>query len=231
MTEVLITGANAGIGLATASKFAENGFHVLALDKTIDSPVLRADARITSVEFDLQNVGGIAKLVSGLGIIDVLVNNAGIINSMTYENYDEEAKRRIMAINLEAPVEMITRVAPGMISRHSGRIVNISSVNGKIGHSDIWYGITKAGIMNMTKSFSKALGPQGILVNCVAPGPVDTAMLKMAPQDRVRSFIDMSIEKRAATPEEIAEVAYWLGTTSPVYMNGTVLDVNDGIRL
>lgn len=231
MTKVLITGANTGIGLATTLKFLENGFHVIALDKRIDNPLLQADSRITFVEFDLQNIRDITGLVEGIGTIDVLVNNAGIINSMTYDEYDEEAKRQIIAINLEAQVEMITRIAPSMITRHSGRIVNISSVNGKIGHSDIWYGITKAGIINMTKSFSKVLGSHGVLVNCVAPGPVDTAMLKRAPQDRVKTFVDMSIEKRAANPDEIAEVIYWLGTTSPAYMNGSVVDVNNGIRL
>ena len=96
----------------------------------------------------------------------------------TYDNYPKEAKEKIMNVDLYTPVELITLFSKGMKERGYGRIVNTASIAGQIGHPDIWYGIAKAGIINATKIFAKLLGSHNIVINCIAPSPVETDMQK-----------------------------------------------------
>jgi 3-oxoacyl-[acyl-carrier protein] reductase len=103
------------------------------------------------------------------------------MNSIPYDSYPEEKLNKIMDINLYAPVEFIKEVSKSIIEAGSGRIVNTASIAGQIGHPDIWYGVSKAGIINATKSFAKLLGSKGIVINAVAPGPAETEMMKVIP--------------------------------------------------
>jgi 3-oxoacyl-[acyl-carrier protein] reductase len=150
------------------------------------------------------------------------------MHALPYDNYPQEKINQIMRINIEAPVAMITEVAKGMIKNGSGRIVNNASIAGEIGHPDVWYGITKAGMINMTKSFAKLLGPSGIVVNAVAAGPVDTAMLATIPEQRKKAIKSMVYTGRFADPEEVATTIFWLATDCPEYINGTCIDINNG---
>ena len=109
-----------------------------------------------------------------------------------------------------------------------GRIVNVSSVSAFTGHPDLWYGITKAGILNLTKSWARALGPHGTLVNAVAPGPTETQMYDQLPQSRRDEVLRSVYAGRVCKPQEVAEAIFWLGSTSPEYVNGSTLDVNSG---
>ena len=229
MKKVLITGVDKGIGLSTLKLFKKLKYRIFALDKEFSN--VREKKEIKLIKFDLQDIQRIKNLEKLIGPIDILINNAGILNTCSYNNYSEDNKRKIIRINLEAPVELINTFSRGMVKNKQGRIINVSSLNGKIGHTDIWYGISKAGIINFTKSYAKILGNKGVLVNCVAPGPVNTEMLKTAPPERVKAFKSLSIEKRVAEPEEIAEVIFWLATQSPAYINGVCIDINNGIRL
>ena len=148
--------------------------------------------------------------------------------SLPYDQYPDEKKQSIMKLNLEAPVELIKAVAPGMIKKGAGRIVNNASIAGQIGHPDIWYGITKAGLINLTKSFARLLGPKGIVINAVAPGPVETAMLSVIPEERKKAIKKMVYTGRFARADEVAGAMFWLVTESPEYINGTCLDINNG---
>lgn len=134
----------------------------------------------------------------------------------------------IIQVNIKAPVALIREISKVMISKGFGRIINNASIAGEIGHPDIWYGITKAGIINMTKSFAKILGPSGIVVNAVAAGPVETEMLKIIPEQRKKDIKNAVYTGRFAYPEEIADTIYWLATESPEYINGTCIDINNG---
>jgi 3-oxoacyl-[acyl-carrier protein] reductase len=100
----------------------------------------------------------------------VLVNNAGIQAALPIDRYTDEARTRMLRVNLEAPVELIRAASKGMAERGSGRIVNVASVAAFMAHTDLWYGVTKAGVVSFTRSFASYLGPQGIQVNAVAPG-------------------------------------------------------------
>jgi 3-oxoacyl-[acyl-carrier protein] reductase len=225
MRSVLITGAGRGIGLATARAFLAAGWKVLALDKDFSGFDAQGAVR---VDFDLTNLDRIEALVALLGEIDTLVNNAAVLYCEPYDAIPEAHRREILAVNLEAPAALIQAVAPRMKDRKAGRIVNIASVAAFTGHPDLWYGITKAGILNLTKSWARELGPHGVLVNAIAPGPTLTRMYEQLPQSRKDGVMRSVYCGRACTPEEVAQAILWLGAQCPQYVNGTTLDVNNG---
>lgn len=223
MKTVLITGAGRGIGLATARTFAAAGWRVLSLDKEFESEVVGEP-----VEFDLRQISGLSAKIASLGELDTLVNNAGVVHCDPIDAIPEAHKSEILAVNLEAPAALIANVAPGMKARRSGRIVNVSSVSAFTGHPDLWYGITKAGLLNLTKSWARALGPHGVLVNAVAPGPTKSRMYDQLPQSRRDEVMRAVYSRRVCQPEEVAQAIFWLGSLCPEYVNGTTLDVNNG---
>ena len=223
MPAVLVTGAGRGIGLATAKAFLQEGWKVFSLDKAFAE-----EAAGKRVDYDLTDLAGIPKLVSSLGQIDTLVNNAGVLYCDAYDAIPEEHIEEILTVNLRAPVALIEALAPQMRKRKSGRIVNLGSVAAFTGHPDLWYGATKAGLLNITKSYASHLGKDGILVNAVAPGPTLTPMYEQLPQSRKDGVMRSVHAGRACTPEEVAQAILWLGTSSPAYMSGSTVDVNSG---
>jgi 3-oxoacyl-[acyl-carrier protein] reductase len=231
VNKVLITGAGRGIGLATARAFATAGWRVVSLDKQFASEVVG-----DRLHFDLRDTAGIPAMIASLdGDLDTLVNNAGVLycdpfDAVTAGNSAkfEDRRREILAVNLEAPAALIAAVAPAMKARRNGRIVNVSSVSAFTGHPDLWYGITKAGLLNLTKSWARALGPFGVLVNAVAPGPTQTAMYDQLPQSRRDDIMRAVYSGRVCRPEEVAAAILWLGSACPEYVNGATLDANNG---
>jgi NAD(P)-dependent dehydrogenase (short-subunit alcohol dehydrogenase family) len=223
MNTALITGAGRGIGLATARAFDKAGWKVLALDRDFSGFDLAAER----IEYDLRNISGIRALLEKREI-HTLVNNAGVLYCDSYDSIPEQNRKEILAVNIEAPVELITALAPQFKTRKSGRVVNVGSVAAFTGHPDLWYGITKAGILNMTKAWAKELGPYGVLVNAVAPGPTQTAMYDQLPQSRKDGVMRSVYSGRVCSPDEVAAAILWLGSACPEYVNGTTLDVNNG---
>ena len=223
MPVALVTGAGRGIGLATAKAFLRAGWKVLALDKRFPGEV--AGER---VDYDLTDLAGIPALAARLGEVHTLVNNAGVLYCDPYDAIPEAHIAEILAVNLRAPIALIEALAPQMRRRKSGRIVNVGSVAAFTGHPDLWYGATKAALLNVTKSYAGALGREGILVNAVAPGPTVTAMYEQLPESRKEGVMRSVHAGRACSAEEVAEVIAWLGTSSPVYLSGSTIDVNSG---
>jgi NAD(P)-dependent dehydrogenase (short-subunit alcohol dehydrogenase family) len=222
MKRVLVTGGSRGIGAAAVKRFIAGGYEVVVVERH------KPNVEIEFHEFDFSEYQKVPELAQKIGPVDILVNNAGMMNSLPYDTYPDEKMLQLLAVNIQSPVALIREFSKGMIEKKSGRIVNLASVAGEIGSPDIWYGISKAGMINITKSFAKLLGPKGVVINAVAPGPVNTDMLHTIPEERKQQVVAASYLKRVAEPEEIAEAIYWLATDAPEYINGTTIDLNNG---
>lgn len=225
---VLITGGNKGIGYILSKIFLDNGYSVVVLGRDFEGFDLDA---ADIFPFDLNDVDSIPELAEEIGDIDILINNAGIDRKRPYYDYPTADVDRILNVNLKAPIALINAYLPSFIKRHEGRIVNVASQAAEVGHTDIWYGITKAGLVNVTKSYASIAGGEGVVINAVAPGPVETEMIKNSPfSDRFERLKARTYLKRVAQPEEVAEVVYWLATEAPEYINGETLDINNGAQ-
>lgn len=221
MKRVLITGGATGIGRACAEIFRNSGYDVvITYNKT--EPDLRG---ITSVKCNLEIIEDIEMLFKSLGGIDVLVNNAGVslikmINDTSKEDYE-----RVTAVNERAVYFCSKYAALDMLKKHSGAIVNISSIWGECGAScETLYSMTKAGVIGLTKALASELAPSGITVNCVAPGIINTQMNARFEKSELEKEIPIG---RLGTPEEVAAAVLFLAENS--YITGQILGVNGGI--
>jgi len=232
MQKVLVTGGTKGIGLEISKLFISDEYEVIILARDFSDFPEELKNRSKQITFDLQNVNEIPNLANEIGDIDILINNAGIINSLPYDNYPQDKKDMIIKINLEAPIELITQFSKSMIRNKKGRIVSVASLAGEIGNWDIWYGATKAGVINYTKSFARLLGEQGIIINCVAPSMVEgTNMFNLVPEERKQDQLKRVLTHEFIQPKSVAETVFWLATKSPHYINGTCIDINNGVLM
>jgi len=218
---ILITGGNKGIGLALTKLFLAQGDTVVVVARDFKDFEYAND--VTCIEYDLTNVENIPNLIAKIGKIDTLINNAGVMYSLPFNNYPQDKVNSMLKLNLEAPIKLIEE----SVKAGATRVVNNASVAGYTGHPDIWYGMTKAALINATKSFSKIYEGK-VILNAVAPSPVDTDMQKVNTPERKEAFKKSVITGRFATAEEVAQTMFWLATTSPEYMNGTTIDINNG---
>ncbi len=230
MKSVLITGGTRGIGYETASYFNIIGWKVYVVARDFQRFNFEDADKVIKIKFDLTQVEKIPELASQVGPVDALINNAGAMFSLPYTDYPESKINHMLRLNLETPVALIREFSRLMISQGSGRIVNVSSLAAHTGHSDIWYGITKAGILNATKSFANLLGPKGIVVNAVAPGPTETEMIDSIPHKRKKDVLDKVYLGRFAKSVEVAKTILWLATECPEYVNGVCIDINNGFH-
>ena len=238
MKTILVTGATRGIGYATAKRLLARGERVLALGRDFSAFALDGDNadRCQRIVFDLRSIDDISVMCERLPEIDVLINNAAILTAQAFENYARKDRRDVIATNIEAPAELIRCLVPKMIARPRldgicGRVINIASVAGFGGHPDVWYGASKGAILNLTKSLAKLYGPQGVMVNAVAPGPTKTGMFEQLPQSRKDEFNRLVFARRFAEADEIAKVIEWLALDAPEYVNGSCVDAVSGAYL
>lgn len=237
----LITGASRGIGKEIAKKFAENNYNIV-INYTSD----KTDLEKLKEEFDKYNIeilfekADVSKYeecekmvkntIDKLGRIDCLVNNAGITKDNLIMRMKEEEFEKVININLKGTFNMTKNVVPYMMKKRSGKIVSISSVVGIAGNAgQSNYAASKAGIIGFTKSIAKELASRNIYANAVAPGFINTDMTEVLP-DNVKENINNQIPlKRMGSPEEVANVVYFLGSEQSSYITGQVINVDGGM--
>lgn len=223
--KAIVTGGNRGIGLEISRTLLARGCEVHVLSRSgMEAP----PRGLTSWTADVANYERTAQVADQIGPIDVLINNAGIMHAKTARDYDLDEILHILHVNLIASVRLSVRVAEQMAGAGGGRIVSIGSIAGEIGHPDIWYGVSKAGLANAMRSLARTFGPQGVIAATVAPGPVETDMMRTIPRDRQARLKAATIRQRFCTAEEVARTACWLATDAPPCVNGEVIDLNDG---
>ncbi len=237
----LVTGAARGIGLATAKLFLAEGWQVALLDIDADTlsasyAALKLPDDTMMIEADVAEPDQVQAAVEAIsarfGRIDSLINNAGIADFLPIQQTDFEVWSRILAVNLSGPFLCSQASVPVMIENGGGSIVNIVSISGlRASTLRSAYGTSKAGLIHLTKQQAAELGNQGIRVNAVAPGPVDTAMAKKVHGPEIRADYHASIPlNRYGSEEEIAEVIFFLASDKASYVNGQILAVDGGFE-
>lgn len=239
----VVTGAKAGIGFATAARFAAEGARVVVADvrdaqEEVDRLTRRgADARFIQVDVSSESQAAslIEQTVAVYGRIDIMVNNAGIELAKKISDTAETEWDRLMDINLKGVFLCSKAVIPVMRHRRTGVIINVASELGLVGGSEIAaYSASKGGVVQLTKSMAIDHATDGIRVNCVAPGPVATPLLESIiasaadPEQERRSIVEKTILKRLAKPEEVANVIVFVASDEASYMTGSVVVVDGG---
>ena len=237
---VLVTGGGRGIGRATALRFAQEGARVWIAERDAEAgrsaaeEVLRAGGQAHFAEVDITDRASVQRLVKTItsehGRIDVLVNNAGIVADATLAKTSDQQFERVLKVNLGGTFTVGQEVAAVMKPRKSGVILNAASVvalYGNFGQSN--YVASKAGVIGMTKVWARELGKDGIRVNAVAPGFIETDMTKGIPAKVTEMLVGKVPLQRMGKAEEIASVYAFLASDDASYITGAVISVDGGV--
>ncbi len=241
---IVITGGSKGIGRAVALRFAEEEARIVLAhydpDEIESNITLRAlsergieaeSHRVDVSSFEAVD-GLFGDILSRLGKIDVLVNNAGITKDTLLMRMSEGDWDTVIRVNLKSVFNCTKAVVMPMIKQRSGSIISISSVVGQIGNAgQANYSASKAGIMGFTKTIAREVAARGITVNAVAPGFIDTGMSEAISEKAKENFLRQIPLGRIGRPEEVAEVVYWLCSSAASYITGQVIHVNGGLYM
>jgi NAD(P)-dependent dehydrogenase (short-subunit alcohol dehydrogenase family) len=230
-----VTGGTVGIGLAISNKLASAGLEVWAGTRNVDVAVARGYPRERLVEADFRDpIAAIAAIERQLpGPADILVNNAGIADAATLADTSPQLVDEMLSINLTTPILLMRRFVPPMAERGWGRVVNISSISGKIGKKGrLAYAASKHGLIGATRAAADEFAGAGVTVNAVCPGPTDTALLarlsSVDPDFIMRLTGGMGIG-RLVLPSEVADLVGFLASESAAAITGQTLVVDGGI--
>lgn len=239
----LVTGGARGIGKAIALKFAAEGANVAFSDLNYDDNAAALEKEIEAMGVkgkgyasDASSFDGSEKLINDVvadfGRIDVLVNNAGITRDNLLMRMTEADWDLVIKVNLKSIFNMTKAVQKVMLKQRSGSIINMSSVvglSGNAGQSN--YSASKAGLIGFTKSMAQELGSRSIRCNAIAPGFIETDMTAKLPEDVRKNWIEGIPLKRVGKPEDVADVALFLGSDLSSYVTGQIISVCGGMHM
>jgi len=240
---VVVTGAASGMGRAVAQLFGAQGARVGALDRNADGVANVADAISVggiayARPFDVTNaddvVAAVEDVVHRLGPVGILVNNAGVSLPAPIDSDDfDPAWDLTIAVNLTGYVRMVRACLPHLLAAGAGRVVNIASTEG-LGATPYLspYTASKHGVVGLTRSLATELGSRGITVNCICPGPINTAMTALIPDDAKQTFARRRVPlRRYGEAEEVAQMVLNLALPASSFVNGAIIPVDGGLSI
>ncbi|MBO8162837.1 MAG: 3-oxoacyl-ACP reductase FabG [Brevibacillus sp.] len=236
----LITGGGGGIGRETARLFAREGACVIIADydaaraRLVADEIAASGGDAAAIQVDVSNPESVermaAQALSSSGGVDILINNAGITRDRMLSKLSRREWQEVIDVNLSGVFHCTQALVPQMIERGSGKIINTASivgVHGNIGQTN--YAAAKAGVIGMTKTWAKELGPKGIQVNAVAPGFIETPMIDTVPEKVIAKLRESIPLRRLGKPLDVAWAYLFLASAESDYINGTVLEVDGGL--
>ncbi len=231
----LVTGGSRGIGEAISMALKDRGYTVAANYAGNDQKAEEFTNRtgITTYKFDVGDFSaceeGIKKITAELGPVEVLVNNAGITRDTTINRMDVQQWEDVIRTNLTSCFNLSRLVIEHMREVGFGRIINIGSINGQAGqYGQVNYAAAKSGIHGFTKALAQEGAGKGITVNAIAPGYIDTEMVRAVPENVLEKIIAKIPVKRLGKPEEIAEGVCFLASDNSGFITGSTLSINGG---
>jgi NAD(P)-dependent dehydrogenase (short-subunit alcohol dehydrogenase family) len=239
----VVTGAGKGIGKVIAEKFFEEGAKValwdveLGLVEELSKTLDKTNERTVAVKVDVTNeedvLNGVSLVLRKLERIDILVNNAGISRHKPIEEMTLEIFEEVIKVNLTGVFLCCKAVVPIMKKQGRGKIVNIASLGGRTGRPGVGvnYAASKAGVIGLTQTLAREVGPYGIYVNAIAPGPILTEQTRQYPPEVFATWnVGRAIQKDGL-PEDVADAAIFLASKRSDWITGVTLDVNGGIYI
>ena len=235
--KVFISGASRGIGKAIAEAFARRGDdlfitclnnieEMISFSKELSS---KYGVKCEPFRCDMSDSESVKELFEKIGDVDILINNAGVAWMGLLTDMKDDDWRRVLGTNLDSLFYTCRAAVPGMVKRHEGRIINISSVWGNVGAScEVAYSASKGGVNSFTKALAKELAPSGISVNAIACGVIDTDMNRNELSEQELSELEEEIPVgRMGSPEEVAELVLHI-CDAPLYFTGQVITMDGG---
>ncbi len=238
---VLVTGGMGGLGETISTKMADAGYRVVVTYSPGNTKHGEWLANMKSSGYDIVAVpcdvadidscaAAVASVLTQVGAVDVLVNNAGITRDMTFKKMDKVNWDAVMRTNLDSLFNMTKQVADGMVERGWGRIINVSSVNGSKGaFGQTNYSAAKAGVHGFSKALALEVAKKGVTVNTISPGYIGTKMVTAIPQEILNSKILPQIPVgRLGKPEEVAGLIIYLASEEAAFLTGANIAINGG---
>lgn len=239
----IITGAGKGIGKAIAVKFFQEGasvalfdidvFSIKELVNTLDPCGERAFAAEADITNEKAVKNAVLKTLKKFNRIDILVNNAGISRHTTIEEMTLEIFESVVKINLTGTFICCRAITPIMKKQGKGKMVNIASLGGRTGRPGVGvnYAASKAGVIGLTQLLARELGPSGIYINAIAPGPILTEQTRQYPPEVFATWNAGRAVQKDGLPEDVADAAVFLASSRSDWVTGVTLDLNGGILI